>query len=209
MIYIYGGNSFIGRYTSYALDCRTVGRRDCDFTYEDFTLLLDSPMDGIVYCRGIYQEPNSYFSENPELFSKNTFDFFVLIEKIEHRLSKDCSIVYISSGHANRASDQNPYYASSKAAVNSFVVSYGKKLSKMNVEDGGTRRINAVAPEAVKSPMISNIIDVPGFDKELYISTRPSMRLLDVQEVVEPIKFLLGKGSSGINGIILTIGGVK
>ena len=216
ILVIYGERSYIGNsFKSYLetkpVDVITVGSKDCDYTYLDFE--KDIPLDKVkylVYATGRAQVPNSKVENNLITFDINTFQFFDLIERIEDRLDKDASIVYISSGHSVRASDINPYYASSKAAVNSFVVSYSKKFAKMNLKDGGTRRINALAPEAIDSPMIDRMV---GLDNNVnmisYVATRPNYRLLDVEEVLHPLYFLLSNKSTGVNGQVLVLGGVK
>ncbi|AMM44927.1 acyl carrier protein reductase [Bacillus phage SP-15] len=209
---IYGANSYIAKNVLHMSDSDyiTVGNQDCDYTYEEFRKLKNIPgISQVLYATGRPQPPNSKLSENPDLFSKNAFDFFKLMEHLEEFLMKDASIVYLSSGHSVRASDINPYYAASKASVNSYVVSMSKKFAKMNLKDGGHRRINAVAPEAIDSPMIDSMLELDNVPRDVYINTRPNMRLLSIEEVVHPILFLLSNKSTGINGQILILGGVK
>jgi NAD(P)-dependent dehydrogenase (short-subunit alcohol dehydrogenase family) len=213
---IYGGNSFIGRSLiddskglSGVRQLVSIGSTDCDYTYDEFYASNWDLVTGIVYSTGRAQPPNTSLDANPELFDKNCFEFFHLMEFLEPMLSKNCSIVYISSGHAHRASPDNSYYAASKAASDSFVVSQSLKFARLNRDDEGTRRINSIAPEGISSPMIDNILEKGIINRVNYIATRPNFRLLHINEVLSPIKFLLNGGSTGINGQIITIGGVK
>lgn len=219
---IYGANSFIGKAVAdegKSFMRVAVAKADSpdpvDYSYVYFWDLLEDnrlpEISSLLYTTGRGQPPDSSLDENPELFEKNVFEFFRLMELLEKggRMSKDASIVYMSSGHSVRASDLNPYYASSKAAVNSYITSMSKKFAKLNLKDGGTRRINAIAPEAIESPMINEMLAHGTIPKDVYIATRPNMRLLDIQEVVHPTLFLLSEKSTGINGQIIVLGGVK
>lgn len=218
-ILVYGGNSFIGdsliqRLTEQSdLKIVTVGStKKCDYTYEEFYADCELAFDAIAYTTGRPQVPYSSIDENPELFDKNTFEFFRLIEHLEQKalINEDCSIVYVSSGHSVRASDVNPYYAASKSAVNSFVLSYSKKLAKLNKLLKGTRRINAVAPEAIDSPMITtSIAQDANISVEGYIASRPNFRLLHIDEVINVMEFLLSDKSTGLNGTTMVLGGIK
>jgi NAD(P)-dependent dehydrogenase (short-subunit alcohol dehydrogenase family) len=78
------------------------------------------------------------------------------------------------------------------------------------LSDNGHRRINALAPEAIDSPLIDRMVELDAnINREAYIATRPNFRLLDIDEVLYPIEFLLSNKSTGINGQIIILGGVK
>lgn len=168
-------------------------------------------IDEIVYCAGIAESPQTTLKNDVNLllnlFNINLSSFINLLGVIQDNdlLSENACIVGVSSSHSVRAAAYNTIYSATKGGMNAFVKSASRNFKL--TEKFKNVRINAVAPEAVDTPMIRSLFsDEESFKK--HNDSRILGRLLTVEEVVEPMLFLQSKGASGITGEVVSIGGL-
>lgn len=110
------------------------------------------------------------------------------------------SIVNVSSVASIAALDHHLAYASSKAALDMVTQISAKELGPFNV------RVNSVNPTVVWTDMGRSHWEDPE-KKDRMTSKIPMGRFVEINEVVEPIIFLLSSSSSMINGIKMPIDG--
>lgn len=75
------------------------------------------------------------------------------------------------------------------------------ELSKFNI------RVNAIVPSVVLSENAKAYMDYDTERRDKYLARIPMQRFGEVDEFVRPIIFLLGEGSTIINGILMPIDG--
>lgn len=110
------------------------------------------------------------------------------------------SIVNVSSVAGIAALDEHVSYAASKAALDMVTKVSAKELGPFNI------RVNSVNPTVVWTKMGRDHWSDP--EKQGAMTSRiPLGRFAEVDEVVEPIIFLLSNKSSMINGVMMPIDG--
>lgn len=178
---------------------------------DELSPLFEGKIDEVVYCAGIAERPQTTIKNDVELLMNlmniNLASFINLIGVLQDYdiLSTEACIVGVSSSHSVRAAAYNPIYSATKGGMNCFVKSASRNFKL--TEKFKNVRINAVAPEAVDTPMIRSLFsDEESFKK--HNDSRILGRLLTVEEVVEPMLFLQSKGASGITGEVVSIGGL-
>lgn len=82
-------------------------------------------------------------------------------------------------------------YATSKSAIAGMVRSYARETA------GSGIRVNAIAPGATETPMTA---DLDAQTRRKILSQTLTGRFLETAEIISVIDFLLGSGSSAING---------
>lgn len=110
------------------------------------------------------------------------------------------SIVNVSSVAAIAALDKHLAYASSKAAIDMVTKVSALELGPHNV------RVNSVNPTVVWTEMAKSHWDKPEL-KLAMLNRIPMGRFVEINEVIEPILFLLSSKASMINGITMAIDG--
>lgn len=110
------------------------------------------------------------------------------------------SIVSLSSLAGLSAFDEHTIYAGSKSAVNAFTRGWALELGARNI------RANTVCPTAVMTQM-GRMAWADPIKADGLIRNIPLRRFGEVNEVIEPIVFLLSDRSSFINGHHLPIEG--
>lgn len=113
---------------------------------------------------------------------------------------KSGSIVNISSVAGIAALDKHLAYASSKAAIDMVTKVSALELGPYNV------RVNSVNPTVVWTEMAKSHWDKPEL-KASMTSRIPMGRFVEINEVIEPVLFLLSSKASMINGILMPIDG--
>lgn len=113
---------------------------------------------------------------------------------------KSGCIVNVSSVAGIVALDDHVAYAASKAGLDMVTKVCAKELGPYNI------RVNSVNPTVVWTEMGSERWSDPVKKSEM-LSKIPIGRFVEVNEVVEPIVFLLSQRSSMISGITLPIDG--
>jgi NAD(P)-dependent dehydrogenase (short-subunit alcohol dehydrogenase family) len=108
------------------------------------------------------------------------------------------SIVTTSSGFGRKGYPLGAHYAAAKAGVEALTKSIALEYADRGI------RCNAVAPGPIRTGMIENN---PAFDEDARVKLIPMGRIGEVEDVVDPIMFLLGDGARYITGQILHVNG--
>lgn len=125
---------------------------------------------------------------------------FNVTQALLPNMSDGSSIVNVSSLASLRSLPNHSMYSASKAAVDSLTRSFALELGPRNI------RVNSVNPTVVLTKMsIPNWSDPEKSEKMK--SRIPLHRFAELNEVNDPILFLLSEKSSFINGHSLPIEG--
>jgi 3-oxoacyl-[acyl-carrier protein] reductase len=108
------------------------------------------------------------------------------------------NVILISSVWGQTGAACEVVYSAAKGAQISFVKALSKEVALNGV------RVNAIAPGAVETPMMSQFSEE---DKQLLQYEIPMGRLGVPEEVANGVKFLLSADSSYITGQVLSING--
>lgn len=119
-------------------------------------------------------------------------------EMIDANVSKDSSIINLSSiiGKVGNIGQAN--YAASKAGVIAITKTACLEFGQFGI------RVNAVLPGFIETPMTET---VPDNVKEMFVKRIPLRRMGKPEEVAEVIAFLASSKSSYVNGVSLEITG--
>lgn len=165
-------------------------------------------LKGLVLSAGIQQTTpiSSVLSveKSKELFEINYFSNIQLAKGFCDRranIGKGSSIVFLSSIASIRGNSGIVGYAASKGAINSAVKSLAVEVSRLGI------RVNAVLPGFVMTEMIESWQEV--YTKEYIENMNKSypLGIGKVQDVVEPILFLLSDKAKWITGSELVVDG--
>lgn len=202
-------------YRYHYLDLSSAGTDNWNNNIEDLkqtatTLGMYNNLDHLIFCAGIGEDPSDILKtdsgEINRLIHVNYLSFVKILSAFQSWLSPGASIVAITSAHGLRPAPKDAIYGSTKAAMNSLIGSYSKMLIETSQEK--LIRINGVAPEGVKTPILDQVIH----DEEsmsAFVKSRNMHRLLSCTEVVDVMTFLGSDYASGLTGIVIPIGGVR
>lgn len=108
------------------------------------------------------------------------------------------AVVTMSSGWARKGYPFGPHYAAAKSGVEALTKSLALEFASKGV------RANSIAPGPIRTAMID---DNSAFDAAAKVDAIPMGRLGDVEDVVLPTLFLLGKDSRYVTGQVLHVNG--
>lgn len=155
-----------------------------DRSDEEFDLVTDVNLKGTFNCMKVFMEHCIKTKNQGSIV--NVASHYGLISP-DPKIYTDC---------ARRSPE---IYGATKAGI----IQMTKYFSVNAITDGADIRINAVAPGGVRNPW-----DPQGKDfQRLYSERCPMGRLAEIEEIIEPIFFLLSKDASYINGHTLVIDG--
>ena len=200
---VFGARGFLGASIARALrreggEIVTFSRRSQAYSKE----LLENSVRSVVFAQG--ENFSSGISGSAQL-TRLSFESNVLfiLERISElveseSLASDASIVVLSSVWQVRSRPNKVPYVISKSSISGLVPSLSAEL-------GSSRRINAVLPGVIESPMSRK--NLPEATIRRIESETPGGRLISVEELTKVVLFLLGSGSSGINGQSFVVDG--
>ena len=162
-----------------------------------------SQLDGVVHSAGVLKRlPLKFIAEENlgDLMQINFFTPALLTRHLYKKkiLSKDASIVFISSVASTFASLGNIMYMASKGALNSFMKGVALELASSGI------RANAIQPGMVKTHLTVLISDS---EIETDIDRYPLGRYGTPEEIAFAVVYLLSDASKWITGTLLTIDG--
>lgn len=178
-----------------------------DLTSEDdIAKLVDEVdnLDGIVNNAGVNRIKPVSFIKSKDLeyiFHNNTFPSVALLQCLLKRkkINKGASIVFTSSVSAIYNAPGRALYASSKAAINSFMRSFAIELADKGI------RANCVMPGMVETGLVHENLTEDEIKVDLY--NYPLKRYGTPEEIAWAIIYLLSPASSWVTGTNLTIDG--
>ena len=171
-------------------------------------------LDGIIINAAISESPNikenkrttkyNKYLQKPEKFefinNINLISIYKLLFHISPFISKNASIIFISSIGSLLGFPGNPAYQTSKAALNALVRALAIDLSEFSI------RVNHLNLGYIKAPMSK----VSYEDKNMN-QARAKRTILnrwgEIEEVIGPIIFLLSEESSYITGSGINVDG--
>lgn len=161
-------------------------------------------LDGVVHSAGVntkYLVKNVNRERIDELMHTNFYAPALITQQLLKRkkLSKNASMVFISSISASYASVSNALYASSKAALNAFV-----RCLAMEIAPRGMRA-NVIQPGVIETP----ILKAYAMTDELqdFKNSCPLGHPGDPMDIAQGCVYLLSDASKFATGTILTIDG--
>lgn len=161
-------------------------------------------IDGLVNNAGVNRVKPVAFIKKDDLdyiFQNNTFSSVVLTRHLlkNKKINKGGSIVFTSSVSSFYNAPGRSLYASSKAALTSFMRSFAVELADKGI------RANAVHPGMIETKLIhENLTDE---EREKDMAEYPLKRYGKPEEVAWAIIYLLSDASAWITGSSLVIDG--
>jgi NAD(P)-dependent dehydrogenase (short-subunit alcohol dehydrogenase family) len=161
--------------------------------------VLDFPIDGFVHCAGVsclVDVRKFKLAELERMMAVNFYSFAEILRLLARKKEKGrrLRVVGVSSVASIRGDSKNAAYAATKGALDSFVMSAAQDLASQNVE------INTVQPVMVDTRMIDDLKTGYGDGFEDFVRDRQPLGLLDADDVVEQIRFLLFKKGTKVSG---------
>jgi 3-oxoacyl-[acyl-carrier protein] reductase len=160
-------------------------------------------LDAIIHCSG-----NTHYGllvdlkqeEVESLMRVHVMNPVMITKELLPKLIKKRSgnVILISSIWGQTGAACEVIYSTAKGAQISFVKALSKEVALSGV------RVNAIAPGAVETPMMSQFSEE---DKQLLQYEIPMGRLGVPEEIANGVKFLLSNESTYITGQVLSING--
>ena len=152
---------------------------------------------GICQSKSLLDTTDDDFNK---VFNVNAFGTFRCTrEVVKYMKETGGSIINTSSVVSIYGSAYSTAYASSKFAINGLTKSWAKELGEYNI------RVNAVAPGAVLTPMMDDMVDAAGQDA--LASGSVFKRVADPKELAEIYVYLASDDSSFTTGAIIQVDG--
>lgn len=174
--------------------------------HDDVCHLVDltNKIDGLVNNAGISKiKPVAFLKQEDfdTVFQSNIFSHACLIQQLlkKKKLQKGASIVFLSSVSAFFNAPGRSLYASSKAALTSFMRSCAVELADKSI------RSNAIHPGIVETKMILENLTEEERQKDM--ENYPLKRHGKPEEIAWAIIYLLSDASGWVTGTSLTIDG--
>lgn len=117
------------------------------------------------------------------------------------RASDGASVVNVASAAGVQSSGTGAAYGASKAAVIQFTKALACEWARLGV------RVNAVAPWMTMTPMLEDAIKGDPSSLDKVNDWTPMGRIASVEEIVDPILFLMMRCSSYVTGQCLGVDG--
>lgn len=144
-----------------------------------------------------------------KMFSLNVNSYFAMTKSLLSSLSRDATIINISSIAGKRGSANNTVYSATKFAINGFTQSLAKELGPRGI------RVNALCPVLVKSEGLSFALEQPeapavqvgaNFFLEQFAASQSALnRLPSAADVANFCVYLSSDYASSITGQCINI----
>lgn len=200
-VLIFGSTGFLGSslvrdFEKEDVDVLTFDRDTASYSFD----LKLKKLDAVVFAQGVNQSSGL---QGAAVLLQSSFDANVgfIVERLEELQAHDClapqaSVVIISSIWQRFSRAKKLPYVVTKSALEGLVKS-------LSVELGESRRVNAVLPGVVESPMAIEALGAESLSR--IQAETPSQSLVTATEISNLVKFLAFGMSSGINGQSIVI----
>lgn len=165
-------------------------------------------LKGGVLCAGMQQimpiSLSKSIEKSKELFEINYFSSMQIAKGFCDRrvnIGEGSSLVFISSIAAIEGNGGIVSYSASKGAISSAVKSLAKEVSKSRI------RVNAVLPGFLQTPMTKSLSNVYTNEYIKRLENEYPLGIGSVEDVVNPIIFLLSSYARWITGENLVVDG--
>lgn len=164
------------------------------------------PLDALVNCAGVRTRVGLVDMTLPQweaVLATNLTGTFLGTQAFFRHLrdsGRPGAVVNIASVNAQSAVPGQVHYVASKAGV----VAFTKAAAIEGAPDG--IRVNAVAPGAIRTPMLEQRLSEPG-QQEWLESRIPLHRIGAPQDPARAVAFLLSEAASYITGVTLPVDG--
>ena len=180
---------------------------DLDHIEDIFKFCLEKgiKLDGMLHAAGVSHNVPVKSVDVTDMMDTFGVNYFAAVQlgrffSLKKYSNDGSSVVYMSSIAAERCDKGMSQYAASKSAVNAFVKTMAKEVTRRKI------RVSAVAPAAVDTRVTKEVMEtVGGFEEQLY-ENQP-FGVIPVGKVVEQIRFLLSDESIYTTGTIISITG--
>ncbi len=185
--------------------CKTIAA-DLTLSEDIRELVFNTPkLDGIVLNAGIIEYTPAKMitiDKIKKIFNINFYSNVLLIQELlkNKKISKNASIVFISSISALSSVVGTSLYAASKAAINSYAKVLANELASQKI------RVNVISPGVVKTKIIENE-NVISEQQQNNLEALHPLGLGDTTDVTALIEFLLSNKSKWITGSNIVIDG--
>lgn len=163
-------------------------------------------LDGLVLNAGVFY-PKSFLETTPEDFDTtmniNTKGPFFTLQKLAPLLHNPASVVFVSSIVVNKAFEGCSVYGASKAAFEGVIRVANLELAASNI------RINSVQP-GVTATEIQGKAGMSKAEQTTFfesLDTTPLGRVMNAQDQVGAIEFLLSEKSLALRNAIIEVAG--
>jgi NAD(P)-dependent dehydrogenase (short-subunit alcohol dehydrogenase family) len=164
---------------------------------------VNTELNGIVHSAGvIHRRPLKMITSEiwDETLQINTTSGLELTRDLfkKKKISKDASIVFLSSVASDYAAIGNISYMASKGAVKSMVKGLALELAAKGI------RVNGVEPGLIKTALTSQVSDDELND---VLSDYPLGRLGSTTDIAHAVQYLISSASNWMTGQFLRIDG--
>lgn len=163
-------------------------------------------LDGLVLNAGVFH-PMPFLASTPEDFDTtmnvNTKGPFFTLQKLVPLMASPASVVFVSSIAINKAFEGCSIYGASKAAFEAVSRVANLELAEKNI------RINSVQP-GVTATEIQGKAGMSDEDQAAFFETlaaTPLGRVMNVQDQIGAIEFLLSDGSIALRNAVIEVAG--
>lgn len=187
------------------MNCDVTNLNDIEKVFE-YILSNQIKLDGLVYSAGDYSLSmikNTSMETHKYIMDVNYMGFVAICKKFLERgiAQKGASVVAVSSMASWGAPKALSSYATSKAALNTFVKVMAKETAKRGI------RVNAILPGWVDTPMTTKSFQETGNDiKESIKKTQP-MGLIPTIQIANMVEYLVSDKAKYITGALIPISG--
>ena len=160
---------------------------------------FDKKFDSLIYSVGIETTLPLKLSSIEKIKEVFNINFFSAFESLKFFSKKSISnngssIVFISSIMSELGSPGKSIYCSSKSALTGLIKSSALELAKRNI------RVNSISPSIINNSLGNKLFSNSSDKESKFYSSKHVLGLIEEEDVVSTIEFLISKKSNKITG---------
>lgn len=162
--------------------------------------IKNTKFNSVIFCSGIIYGKNfsEYkLKEAKNIFNINFFSILMLFKLLLKNIIKGASVIFISSISSEQGS-YDPFYSSSKAALNMMVKNLAKEFAKQ-------MRIITVSPSLIKNTKM--YFDMSKKLRKVHIKKNPQKSLVEKKDLAKILSTLCSEEWKKFNGTNLNLNG--